>query len=479
MRHLKVRHKMILLVAVFVLMLIGTGAAGILTIKQMAAGSGKAYSQNVQPIYLITEIRGNNRAIESLLLESLITKDDAKSQEHTAAIGEYINTNNELITQLKAISFSNKDVSGKINEYLSLLPDYRAQRDSIVQLAGNKLKKEGYQIFSGSVFSESREIMLSLLQDTAVLLVQDARNNNETSQQDARSSVTLIILLIIAALLLSAGISSIISRIITQPLKELQVLMKRAETGDLTAAASYKSRDEMGQINSSFNTMLDSLKSMMQGVAESTELLSASSREMSASAEQTARASQFIAETSGGIAAGFDVQVETVDRAAHSVQAIAEEIAAAQQSSHEMSGLMAEVATSAGRGAAAVEVILAQMKEIASSASTSQERVSSLGSLSEEITVIVTTIQDSIRSAARQTEEIQEAVGHVSREALIVLQAMEQASGVSHKGAEEVQDSSAASEELLTVMGEMSMSAQYLATLAENLQVDLARFKLS
>ncbi len=479
MRHLKVRHKMILLVIVFMLMLFGIGAAGIITTKQMAAGSGKTYSQNLQPIYLITEIRGNNRAIESLLLESLITKDDAKSKEHTAAIGEYINTNNELITQLKAISFSNKAVSGKINEYLSLLPDYRAQRDSIVQLAGNKLKAEGYQIFSGSVFSESRKIMLNLLQDTAVLLVQDARNNNETSQQDAQSSVTLIILLIIAALLLIMGIGIIVSRMITKPLNELQVLMKDAETGDLTVSAAYQSRDEIGQLHHSFNTMLWSLRTMMQGVSESAGMLSASSQEMNASAEQTARTSQCIAESSGEIAAGFGEHVKTVERAAHSVQAIAEEIAAVQQSSHEMAGLMAEAAASADHGAAAVEVILAQMKEIHSSVFSSQERVSSLGRLSEEINIIITTIQDSIRSAARQSEEIREAAGHVSREALTVLQAMEQASEVSHKGAEEVQDSSAESEELLTVMGEMSMSAQYLATLAENLQVDLARFKLS
>ncbi|MNC22958.1 Methyl-accepting chemotaxis protein McpB [compost metagenome] len=450
-----------------------------ITTKQMAAQSNKTYSQNVQPIYLITEIRGNNRAIESFLLEFLITKDDAKNQELIAAIGKSINTNNELIAQLKAISFSNKEVSGKINEYLSLLPDYRVQRDSVVHLAGKKLKNEGYQIFSGSSFSESRKLMVSLLDDTAGLLVQDAQEHNGTSQQNAKSFMTLSIVLVIAALLLGLGAGFIISSMIANPLKELQALMKRAETGDLTAEAAYQSRDEIGQINSSFNAMLSSLMTMMQGIVESTEMLSASSQEMSASTEQTARASQIIAETSGGTAAGFDVQVETIDRAAHSVQAMAEAIAAVERSSHEMSGLMAEAAMSTGRGADAVEIILAQMKELHSSVFFSQERVSSLGSLSEEINIIITTIQDSIRAAAQQTEEIREAVGHVSLEALTVSQAMKQASEVSRKSAEEVQANSAASEELLTAMGEMSMSAQYLASLAGNLQVNLARFKLS
>ncbi|KWX85714.1 hypothetical protein AMQ83_23155 [Paenibacillus riograndensis] len=485
MRHLKVRHKMLLLVTVFIIMLSGTGAVGIITTKQMATGSGKSYSQNLQLMYLITEIRGNNRAIESSLLESLITKNDGKSQEHTAAIGEYININNELITQLKAISFSNKDVSNKINEYLSLLPDYRAQRDSIVQLACTKLKNEGYQIFSGSVFSKSREIMVSLLEDTAKLLVQDARNNNETNQQDAQRSLTLIILLVIAALVLSIGISILISRMITKPLKELQVLMKDAEAGDLTAFAAYPSRDETGQLHRSFNAMIQSLKTMMQGVSESTGLLSASSQEMSASAEQAAQASQFIAESSSAIAAGIGVLAETVDQAAHSVQA------------------MAEAAASADHGAAAVEVILAQLKEIAEATgksslqttdlltqiqSQTEEAVQSIVRdsqlVSRELSQsgaeprVFAEIQESIRTAARQTAELREAIGHVSREALTVSQAMGQASEASRKSAEDVQNLSTASEEQVTAMGEMLMSSKYLAALAENLHKDLARFKL-
>ncbi|MNN81900.1 Methyl-accepting chemotaxis protein McpA [compost metagenome] len=55
---------------------------------------------------------------------------------------------------------------------------------------------------------------------------------------------------------------------------------------------------------------------------------------------------------------------------------------------------------------------------------------------------------------------------------------MEQVSGISRKGVEEVQDTSAASEEQLSAMEEMMASAQYLATLAEDLQKEMARFKL-
>lgn len=411
--------------------------------------------------------------------------------------------------------------------------------------------------------------MVNLLEDTAALLVQDSSAHNEDTVASAKSSITLSGILITIAWVLSIVISIMITRLITKPLKELQQLMKRAEEGDLTAAASYQSKDEIGQINTSFNTMLEGLQNMMRGVSESAEILSASSEEMSASAEQTAHASQMIAETSSEIAAGFDVQAESIARTARSVRTMTYDITEARHSGSEMNGLMAQAASSTDRGVEAVERILAQMREIDSSVSASQSIVGSLGSLSEEINTIITTINDiatqtnllslnasieaaragehgrgfavvageirklaeatgrsslqiteiithirqqtesavesmelgsgivshgvaqsevvsaafteiqtSIQAASEQMELITEVIGHVAQESEGVAQAMAEVDEISRKGAGDVQDTSAASEQQLTAMGEMSSSAQYLATLAEDLQKHLARFKL-
>ncbi|MNN69564.1 putative methyl-accepting chemotaxis protein YoaH [compost metagenome] len=97
---------------------------------------------------------------------------------------------------------------------------------------------------------------------------------------------------------------------------------------------------------------------------------------------------------------------------------------------------------------------------------------------SEAVALAFAEIQSAIGSAVRQTERIRIAVEHVSGESQSVTEAMEQVGEASRKGAEDVQDASAASREQLSSMGEMSMSAQYLATLAEDLQKELARFKL-
>ncbi|WP_343221919.1 methyl-accepting chemotaxis protein [Paenibacillus tritici] len=569
MRHLKIKHKMIVLIAVIIILLIGIGTTGILTTTRMAERSKETYQQNLQPIYFITEIRGNNRAIEAFLLEDLITTDSAKSRELKTAIEANIKTNNELLAQLKMIDFNNDKIAAYVNEYSLLLPDYRSQRDNIIHLADNDLNDEGYQVFTGQAFNELRGKMVRLLEETAALFIQDASAHNTETVESAKSSVTLSGVLITMALLLSIVLSIIITRLITRPLKELQGLMKRAEAGDLTASASYQSKDEIGQINTSFNTMLEGLKNMMRGVSESAEILSASSQQMSASADQTAHASLLIAETSSGIAAGFDVQADSIAITTQSVRTMTYDIAEALHSGNEMTNLMGQAAASTDRGVEAVEQILVQMREIDSSVSASQRIVGSLGSLSEEINTIITTINEiatqtnllslnasieaaragehglgfavvageirklaeatgrsslqiteiinhireqtasavesmeigsgivshgvaqsevvsaafaaihsSIQAASEQTEQITEVIGHVAQESESVAKSMAGVNEISRKGAQDVQGTSEASREQLTAMGEMSSSAQYLATLAEDLQKHLARFRL-
>lgn len=394
MRHLKIKHKMIVLITVIIVLLIGIGATGMLTTTQMAERSEETYQQNLQPIYYITEIRGNNRAIESFLLEALITPNAVKRLELKTEIQKNIKSNNELMAELKKIDFKNDKIAGYVNEYVLLLPDYRSQRDNIIHLADNNLREEGYQVFTGPAFNELRGKMVSLLEETAALFTQEAADHNMQTAKSARSTVLLSGLLIMVALVLSLVLGYLITNLITRPLKELQGLMKRAEAGDLTAAATYQSRDEIGEISSSFNTMLDGLKSMMRGVSESAEILSASSQQMSASADQTAHASQMIAETSGEIAAGFEVQAESIALTAQSVRTMSYDIAEARHSSNEMSSLMEQAALSADRGFEAVEQILGQMREIDSSVSAGRQIVGNLGSLSEEINTIITTINE-------------------------------------------------------------------------------------
>ncbi|OBZ08826.1 hypothetical protein A8L34_21945 [Bacillus sp. FJAT-27264] len=392
MRNLKVKQKMTLLMILVIGMQIAVGILGIITTDRMAERSEETYEENLIPISIVTQLRGNSRAIDSYLLENMLTEVNGKSKELSDSIQATMKTNNELVAELKTVSFSNEEITAKINEYTSLLPDYRSQRENILHLGDNNLNAEAYRLFNGKEFSESRQRVISLLNDMVDLLLKEAEAHKTSTAVNASNFKLLNGILIASIMLISVALSVIITRLITVPLKQLQGLMKRAEEGDLTATAVYDSKDEIGIISRSFNSMVGSLRKMMQSVSESAEMLSASSEEMSASAAQTAHASQMIAETSSEIAIGFDEQVSSITRTAQSVQSMAEDISAVERSSYEMASLMDVAAGSTDRGAEAVAEIIDQMVQIDTSVAESQEIVTNLGRLSEEISTIITTI---------------------------------------------------------------------------------------
>lgn len=391
MKNLKVKFKMTLLMVIVIVMMIGVGLMGVLTTQKMAGRSQETYTEDLLPISYVSQMRTNNRAIESYVLELMLNKDAAGKATLHELIDDKIKKNNDLLVQLNAVSYSDANVKKKLNEYMALLPSYRAQWDQIIQLGDQNLEKEAYDLYSGD-FSEYREKMIDMLKEVTSILLKGAEAHDTANTSDANRFQTLSLVIITAVWILCVLISIVITRLITKPLKELQGLMQRAEQGDLTVSALYNSKDEIGVINGSFNRMLVSLRTMMLGVAESAEMLSASSEEMSASSEQTTLASQMIAETSGEIASGFEEQTANISRTSKAVQAMSEDISSVDQTTSEMSSLMGIVAESTDRGAIAVDEIIDQMKEIDVSVSGSQVIVNNLANLSEEINTIITTI---------------------------------------------------------------------------------------
>ncbi|MEK3751534.1 methyl-accepting chemotaxis protein [Paenibacillus sp. FSL E2-8871] len=391
MRNMKVKFKIGILLVFSVIMLNIVGVTGFLTMDKMAQKTTETYNENLLPVSYVGQMRTNNRAIEAFLLERLISVDVNKNKELSESIKRKVQENNDLLNKLKTVQYNDSTVVSKIKEFESSLTDYRVQRENIIQVADTQGSQEAYKVFTGD-FSISREKMINMLKGISDSLLKGAEDHNSESADTAKSMKTKSIVLISFSLIICIVLSVAIIGLITKPLKELQGLMKRAENGDLTVIATYTAKDEIGQINSSFNNMLESLRKMMQGIAESAELLSASSQEMSASAEQTSLASQMIAEASGEIAAGFDEQTESINRTSQSIQAMTNNISAVESSSFEMSDLMGVASGSTDQGVIAVDNIIEQMKEIDSGVTQSQEIISNLGQLSQDINTIITTI---------------------------------------------------------------------------------------
>ncbi|QWU17117.1 methyl-accepting chemotaxis protein [Paenibacillus sophorae] len=380
---------LIMLIVLFAL--ISVGVVGIVTGQQLADRSKVMYEQNLLPVLWSAQIRINNGMIESDMLELMMTEDVVSNTKLAEDIEAMKASNDALSKKLLNVSFGSAEALNRLKEYESLLPEYRSQRERIITLAKANRNAEAYALFSGN-FSTLRDKMVNLLGNAGSFLQQDAEKEYAEATAKAQSTRNLNIFLIIAFTLLVQLATFLIVRMITKPLAELRETMEKAEQGDLTVAAAYSSKDEIGQISGSFNGMMKSLRRMMQSVSESAETLSASSEQMTASAEQTSLASNLIASTASELATGFETQVYSIAETNASIQAMSQDILSVESGSEQMSVLMAKAADSADHGGEKVNRIAEQMTQINANVTETQQIIASLAKLSEEISDIITTI---------------------------------------------------------------------------------------
>jgi len=219
-------------------------------------------------------------------------------------------------------------------------------------------------------------------------------------QDYLKSNVTAIFL---AMILVIAGIFIVfnvfVGRMI-KPLKKTAATLNKVSTDwDLTHRIADKSRDEIGDIASSFNRLMDALRSpIAEAQACTTTLISASeelykvSHKLSSSSEKTVKQSTEAANTTGQITAN----IHAIANGAEQAYANANEVASAAE---EMSVNMNSVAS-------AVEEMSASISEIASNTGETHKVAEEATTRSGEATSVMSKLGLAAKEIGQVTEVI-------------------------------------------------------------------------
>ncbi len=225
--------------------------------------------------------------------------------------------------------------------------------------------------------------------------VYDEKEIIETAK-DLRNSMIVIAAII---LLLFVGILYVgISRMIN-PIGKLNTLMNDVSNGDLTVRSDIQANDEIGQLSTNFNTMIENMNNIIgvvdnsaQNVRGSSESLSAVAEETSASSAEVAHAVNEIAHGAARSAEDAVTVTEHADKLGHQIQDMTEK-----------AETMTEIATKAGEMNANGQ---AQMNELQStfndSAQTLQAMTKEIGLLEEKVSDIGI-VMDTITEISAQT----------------------------------------------------------------------------
>ncbi|MED1739588.1 methyl-accepting chemotaxis protein [Bacillus swezeyi] len=211
--------------------------------------------------------------------------------------------------------------------------------------------------------------------------------------KDAAQPVLNMALMTLAGAIAVGGILVyFIVRAISKPLSQLVSSAKSISEGDLTQKIDVRSKDEFGQLGTSFNEMADSLRSLISTIQESVDNVASSSEQLTASADQTSKATEHITLAIERFSSGAEHQSEKVETSSQRLSQMNDQL-------NEMAGISETITASstqstqiAETGGELVQQTVGQMNSIDQSVKQAEQVVKRLESKSKDITAILRVI---------------------------------------------------------------------------------------
>ncbi|MBB5172523.1 methyl-accepting chemotaxis protein [Texcoconibacillus texcoconensis] len=201
--------------------------------------------------------------------------------------------------------------------------------------------------------------------------------------------LTTSLTVITVSLLIGLGFMMILIRSIINPLNYIVKASERVSEGDLTEKIEYDKNDELGRLSTSFNEMVNSLKTILSGVSEKSETISSSSEELSASSEQNTQASEQISNVIQNVSEQADLQSEKVNSSVRIISEMSEGIQQIAHSSQAVSKTSENAADSVSQGNEAIKTTMNQMDAINQKVNHLSNFINDLSQRAEEIDGII------------------------------------------------------------------------------------------
>ncbi|MGG3928277.1 HAMP domain-containing methyl-accepting chemotaxis protein [Metabacillus fastidiosus] len=387
--NMKISQKFLLLITISILSLGIIGFMGYTYIKEMAHDSEVMYKEQLKPISSLGQMLANNRLMDAYMLEAILTNDPVKYEQLMQSMEDTIAKN----IQLEVPELFTEEVI-TMDDYVKFVEGYTMVRKETLRLAKAGEDEQAYEYYV-TEGSHKRDELQQFNSDLKLYHESLAEKIYKQNHEKLKTATAVFLAVIIAAMAVSIAIGLMISRSIVNPIKRIQKLMVRAESGDFSISGSYRSKDEVGQLVTSFNKMIMGLREMIRTVNETSETVAASSQELSASAEHSAKASEHISLTIQQLAVGSNDQLQSVEESTYVINEMTDYAEQITRNAEEMTESANETAEISIEGKQSIDKVMDQMNSInenvtglGSSIKGLSERSVEIGKINEVITAI-------------------------------------------------------------------------------------------
>ncbi|MBP2032003.1 methyl-accepting chemotaxis protein [Clostridium algifaecis] len=290
LKNIKVRIKLIVSFIIVAILIGIVGAIGILSLKTVDTNSEEMYSNKLQIIYELTDMRQNLTEAKSDLLQLAYVRDNSKKADLEKDIQVNKDESNKYIIDYEKITMT--DTEKQIwSTFKNQLEQYRTLRDNVIKFGDAGNFNEAVNQYQK--IPAVRDATFQSLDKLINLNLDSAKTFNIDNHSIYMGSHRIMIILIIVGLLIAIGLGLIISKDIIDPLLKIQSLAERLEKFDFSLPITLTRKDEFGRTGNALNASLKNVNNLVKLITENSQDMSASSEELSATSEElTAKVQQ-------------------------------------------------------------------------------------------------------------------------------------------------------------------------------------------
>ena len=268
--------------------------------------------------------------------------------------------------------------------------DTQMQQPAAVEVG--KLQRLAFEVPMGQALGikpeawfETSTQRIDLMSQVEEALGQSVSSLAMHERDDARRALWLTVGAVIVALLAVAVLSWLIIRMIDSAVRDLNRVLNDLADRDLTARATYESKDEFGQISRNLNRMAQEISGVVQEIGNATAQVATAAEESSAVTMQTSQSVEQQRQSTELVATAINQMSATVREVAHSTNDAAQ--------------LSQRVNTSTTQGRTEIEGTITLIRQLSGQAEDTALIIDELKQESDGISSVL----DVIRGIAEQT----------------------------------------------------------------------------
>lgn len=233
---------------------------------------------------------------------------------------------------------------------------------------------------------------IKLVQENQARCTKGAQEAEADADAQYAQVLTTTIIVALLVLIFTCACAAYLFRNIKGSVDMMLSSLSKVAQGDLRVRLSTEAGDEFGQMADQTNKMLDNIRGMIKTIQKTAESVSDSSGTLTNTSEQSALATQNVAQSITEVAAAAQTQMDSAAEAKDQVNAFTHGLTDVTKTIENIGADIAHTSQKAEEGNKLVEATVAQMNTIADTVTSSSNVVAKLGERSKEIGNIVEVI---------------------------------------------------------------------------------------